>query len=389
MRRTIRTQIIKTLSIAVGFGSLVILPSRTGATAQTAQNAPFVLREVATANDPVGMVVHPISRIAYVVEQGGRLLHLGTPEEAKRLDGGQLKEVALDVSNSVSDGGEQGLLGAAFDPKGEWLYVNLTNRSGDTEIRAYRWRNERVDPSSKRLILAVDQPKSNHNGGQLVVTDDGVLWIGLGDGGGAGDPKRNAQNKRSLHGKILRILPTPEALSAYKIPSGNLSSKAGRPEIWAFGLRNPWRFTIDGPTGTVWIADVGQATYEEVNAVSVSAQVPNFGWNKREGTHAYNKGTRPTGAIDPVHEYSHDDGCSVTGGFVYRGTEIPALINQYVFSDYCTADVRSLPVVGNRTTATRWGVKTEDASAFGTDASGELYMFSLAGPILRFEPKPT
>lgn len=370
--------------VAAMFAALPFF-AQTSVMAQTTPEAPFKLREIATAKSPVGMIVHPVSRVAYVIEKGGRLVTLGTPEETKLRTGARLKDTVLDVSDSVSDGGEQGLLGAAFDLKGEWLYIHVTNNNGDTEIRAYRWRNNQADPATKRLLLSANQPYSNHNGGQLVMTEDGVLWIGLGDGGSSGDPKRNAQNKKSLLGKILRIVPTPEALAAYKIPAGNLSSGAGRREIWAMGLRNPWQFSIDRPTATVWIADVGQSKYEEINAVSTTAQLPNFGWNKREGKHAYNKGTRPVGSIDPVHEYTHDDGCSITGGYVYRGTEVPALTNQYVFSDYCTSDVRSIPVSGDRTNASRWDVKSEDASAFGTDASGELYLFSLAGPILRFE----
>lgn len=338
---------------------------------------------ITTADTPVGLISHPVTKVRYVIEKTGRVRPIS--------DDGRLLDPALDLSQSVSDGNEQGLLGAAFSNDGTWLYVDFTNRAGDTRIRAYGWAKGAAATSGTDL-LGVPQPYANHNGGQLLVTPDGVLWIGMGDGGAAGDPDNNAQNRSRLLGKILRILPTPTAVKKYRIPAGNLRSGGGAlgatrdaPEIWAYGLRNPWRFSID-ERKTVWISDVGQGDWEEIDSVPATTVGANFGWRLREGAHAFNGGAKPARVIEPVYEYSHDEGgCSVTGGFVYRGRKIPSLVGTYVFADYCAGDILGLDAAAP-TAATRLGLKVTSPTSFALDAAGELYVTSEAGSVYRIDP---
>ena len=248
------------------------------ALAQRSASKPLVrLVEVVKADRPIGFALHPNGTV-YVQEQAGRL---------RPIAGSALGRVALDVSDDISSGGERGLLGAAFSPDGSTLYTDVTNDDGDTEIAAWPFADGVADAAARRLLLTIEQPFANHNGGQLWVDEDGVLWIGMGDGGAGGDPQNHGQRTDTLLGKILRIDPRPSGDRPYAIPSGNIIAARVRPEIWAIGLRNPWRFSIDPTTRTIWIADVGQNAWEEVNAVSVSAKAPNFGWKRREGTHAY------------------------------------------------------------------------------------------------------
>ena len=338
------------------------------------------LTMITTADTPVGLISHPVTKVRYVIEKTGRLRPIG--------DDGRLLDAVLDLSQSVSGGNEQGLLGAAFSNDGTWLYVDFTNRAGDTRIRAYRWSKDTAATTGTDL-LAVPQPHANHNGGQLLVTADGVLWIGMGDGGGAGDADNNAQNKSRLLGKILRILPTPNAVKKYKIPAGNLRGALGSsrnaPEVWAYGVRNPWRFSIDEGT-TAWIGDVGQGDWEEIDSVPATTVGANFGWRLREGAHGFNGGAKPSGGIEPVYEYSHaDGGCSVTGGFVYRGRKIPSLVGTYVFADYCAGVILGLDAVSPKT-ATPLGLKVKSPTSFGLDATGELYVTSEEGPVYRIDP---
>ena len=252
-------------------------------------------------------------------------------------------------------------------------------------ITAYPF-STRADEKKAVEILKVSQPYSNHNGGGLDVTNDGVLWIGLGDGGSGGDPKGNGQNRKVLLGKILRIQPDPASPDEpYTIPKGNLSGPGDRQEIWAYGLRNPWRFDVDEVSKTVWIADVGQNEWEEINMVPLSTTGANFGWNNREGARPFKGGKRPAGAIEPLTTYSHSSGgCSITGGFVYRGTALPGLVGNYVYTDYCQGAIKRLSA-GSRKPQTL-NVSTKSPSSFGTDAEGELYVTSLDGAIYKLGP---
>lgn len=342
-----------------------------------AQGAPAVaLQNVARASSPVGFALHPDGSM-FVVEQGGLL---------RAFNGTEFGATALDVSAEVSDGGEQGLLNGVFSNDGSWLYVDLTNVDGDTEIRAYPFAHGTTDRARAVLLLKVKQPYSNHNGGGLVIDSRGVLWIGMGDGGSAGDPENRAQNLTTHLGKILRILPTPTGARPYQIPSGNLDPKRGRAEIWAYGLRNPWRIALDESTHLVWIGDVGQGDREEVDSVAMNAKLPNFGWRLREGTRAYKKGKRPSGSVEPVYDYPHSSGgCSITGGVVYRGSQLSTLTGSYLFSDYCDGKIRIArrnPLTG-RVSVTDSGLSLKQAASFGVDARDEVYIAATSGTIAK------
>lgn len=369
-RRT--TNVVLALSVI----SLGFVGSGSNELALAASSATLRLQTVAKGDGPVGFALHP-DGTNYVVEQRGKF---------RPLRGAKFGSDALDVSDEIADGNEQGFLNAVFSNDGDWLYVDLTNTDGDTEIRAYPFAEGIADVSADRLLMKIAQPYSNHNGGALVVDGDGVLWIGMGDGGSAGDPGNRAQNLKSHLGKILRIIPTPTETKPYKIPEGNIDAKRGKPEIWAYGLRNPWRIDIDESTKSVWIGDVGQGDREEVDYVPLSTPNPNFGWRKREGTRAYEGGPKPKGAIDPVFDYSHNsDACSVTGGVVYRGSDIPSLVGTYLFADFCDGKIRTLKPssLGGKVANGSTGLTLKSASSFGVDKSGEVYVVSTNGTIAK------
>lgn len=319
----------------------------------------------------------------FVVEKIGRV---------RVARGGELRaQPVIDLRQEVSTASEQGLLGLAFHPRFQengYVYVNLTNSRGDTEIRRY-WvdpQSYRAAPESGRTLLTIPQPAANHNGGMLAFGPDGYLYIATGDGGRAGDPWGNAQNLQSLLGKILRI--DVDGGDPYAIPPDNpfVGVNGARPEIWAYGLRNPWRFSFDRVTGDLYIADVGQNRWEEVNwQPAASSGGENYGWNALEGTHCYPPGTRCSaeGMTPPVVEYANDRsvGCAITGGYVYRGEEVPGLAGWYVYGDYCSGriwgfDTAALPDGGSPqpTELLAAGVLI---SSFGEDARGELYLTDL------------
>ena len=216
---------------------------------------------------------------------------------------------------------------------------------------------DRADPSSARTVLFVRQPFANHNGGDLLFGPDGDLYVGLGDGGSEGDPQGNGQSLSTLLGKMVRIRPTPNGPAPYEVPAGNpfVGASGARPEIWAFGLRNPWRFSFDRQTGDLWIGDVGQDQWEEIDRQPAgSSGGQNYGWNLTEGDHPYNGASPPPNWVRPVYEYSHDTGgCAVVGGYVYRGAAIPALRGAYLFSDNCDGRIMGLRIRGGRTAGVR------------------------------------
>jgi glucose/arabinose dehydrogenase len=330
--------------------------------------------------EPVALAVRPDDAALYIAEKDGRVVAIR--------DGKVDPTPVLDVSSEVSLGGEQGLLGLAFSPDGGSLYVNFTD--GDTRVVAYAMAEDRADPSSRREVLFVDQPYSNHNGGNLVFGPDGYLYIGLGDGGSGGDPHGNAQSLGTLLGKMLRIDPRPADGAPYRVPADNpfVTTPGARPEIWAYGLRNPWRYSFDRATGDLWIGDVGQSAWEEVDRQPASSTGgENYGWNVREGSHPYAAGGSPPGAVDPVFDYSHSDGgCVVTGGYVYRGAAIPDLVGTYVFADFCLGKIEGLRLDGDQVVHEQLGVAAGPVSSFGEDAQGELYILSLAGGVYRLAP---
>ncbi|MDP9387606.1 MAG: PQQ-dependent sugar dehydrogenase, partial [Actinomycetota bacterium] len=337
---------------------------------------------VAELAQPVALAVRAGEDALYVAEKGGRL---------RVVRGGAVDPTpVLDLSGEVSKGGEQGLLGVAFAPAGTHVYVNYTDRAGDTRVVEYAVADGRVDPSSRRELLVVDQPFANHNGGQLTFGPDGLLYVGLGDGGSGNDPMDNAQRLDTLLGKLLRIDPRPSTSQPYTVPPGNpFAGRAGaRPEIWAYGLRNPWRFSFDRTTKDLWIGDVGQNAREEVDRVPGSSTGgENYGWSRLEGTTPV-RGRRPPGAVDPVHEYRTANGnCAVTGGYVYRGAQLPALQGTYVFADFCRGQLMGLRSDGaGRFRAAPLDLQVDNVSSFGEDQAGELYVLSLSGPVLRLAP---
>lgn len=313
----------------------------------------------------------------YIVEQTGTIRRLGADTQSM--------SVFLDVRDRVSTGGERGLLGLAFAPdypESGVFYLDYTDTGGHTVIARFRSTDGVGDPSSEQIVLRVKQPYANHNGGQIAFGPDGYLYIGMGDGGSGGDPAGNAQNGSSLLGKMLRIdvtgaIGTPDA---YRVPADNpfAGNPAFRPEIWALGLRNPWRFSFDRGTGELYIADVGQNAWEEIDVEPAAAGGRNYGWNIFEGSHTYPpKSARPGNARDfamPVVEYDHSAGKSVTGGFVYRGERYPDMRGVYLYADYVTGRVWGLARVGG-TWKTSLLLETGlNPSSFGEDASGTLYL---------------
>ncbi len=316
----------------------------------------------------------------FVVEQPGRIRILR--------NGVVLPSPFLDLTDRVSCCGERGLLSVAFPPgysAKKHFYVYYTARSGDITIARYRTSDtpDLADPASETVVLTIAHRQfSNHNGGQLAFGPDGFLYIGAGDGGGAGDPLRSGQSTSTLLGKLLRI-DVESGASPYSIPAGNpFANRPGsRPEIWAYGLRNPWRFSFDRATRDLYIADVGQNLYEEINFQPVAtAGGQNYGWNTMEGRHCFQSGCSTTGLVLPVTEYNHSAGdCSVTGGFVYRGARYPALQGIYFYADYCTGRLWSLSRRGPDWQSSELRTTGLAISSFGEDEAGELYLVDQAG----------
>ena len=331
---------------------------------------------------PVSITHAGDSRLFITLQVGQVMIHDGTRV---------LPTPFLDIRSLVLAGGERGLLSIAFHPdyaRNGLFFVNYTDRAGDTVIARYRVSSDpnRADPASATQILFVDQPFPNHNGGQLQFGPDGYLYIGMGDGGSAGDPDNRAQNRSTLLGKMLRIDVNADT---YAIPSSNpyVASGAGRGEIWALGLRNPWRFSFDRATGDLWIADVGQGAWEEVNrqpASSIGGE--NYGWDIMEGTHCFGAAncTR-TGLVQPVLEYNHSDrACSVTGGYVYRGARFARMQGMYLYGDYCNGKIWGATPDGSGGYVSRQLADTEYLiSTFGEDLHGEIYVADHRGSIYR------
>jgi glucose/arabinose dehydrogenase len=298
----------------------------------------------------------------------------------------------LDITSLVtSSGSEQGLLGLAFHPdyiSNGRFFVYYTAKNGDDTLARYQVSSDPdvADPASGQVLFAVDDPAANHNGGMLAFGPDGYLYAGLGDGGSGGDPWGNAQNRSVLLGKLLRL--DVDGDEPYSIPPDNPwpnGQDQARPEVWAYGLRNPWRFSFDRATGDLYIGDVGQNAYEEIDFQPAGSSGLNYGWNMREAAHCFRSDScESNGLIDPIGEYAHDEGCSVTGGYVYRGAAFPSLQGLYIFGDYCSGRIWSL----SRDDAGQWRQrKLLDSrlsiSSFGEDQAGELYVVDLGGGLYR------
>jgi glucose/arabinose dehydrogenase len=326
----------------------------------------------------------------FIVEQPGRIRIV----ENRTL----LQTPFLDLSGQISSGGERGLLGLAFHPSyasNGFFFVYFTAPNGDLTVSRYTVSaNPNVaDAGSAHLILTVDHAsRSNHNGGMLAFGTDGKLYIGTGDGGGGGDPDENGQDSGTLLGKLLRL--DVDAGNPYAIPPDNpfVGTAGARGEIWAIGLRNPWRWAFDRTAGNLYIADVGQNAWEEVNVVPASAAGMNYGWDVMEGEHCFEppSGCNQSGLTLPILEYGHAEGCSITGGFVYRGAAMPPLHGTYFYADYCGGWVRSFRYANGAATEPRnWNVGTlGNILSFGEDAGGELYILSANGTVYRIVPAP-
>jgi glucose/arabinose dehydrogenase len=355
--------------------------------------ATLVLREVATGLDfPLFLTAPPGDGTRlFVVEKTGRIRVIK--------NGTLLPQPFLDLSGRVSGGSEQGLLGLAFHPQyaanGRFV-VNYTNSAGDTRVSVFRVSSnpDVADPASEQVILPVAQPYANHNGGMVVFGPDGKLYIGLGDGGSGGDPQGNGQNKGVLLGKILRV--DVSGTGVLSVPADNpfVSQNGARPEIWSYGLRNPWRFSFDRQTGDLYIGDVGQNAREEIDVGTTAVQAGrglNFGWNTMEGLACYNPGSgcNRAGLTLPILDYDHSQGCSVTGGYVYRGRAIPSASGTYFYADYCNGWVRSFRYQGGAVTESRdWASLRPNGqiTSFGEDAEGELYLMISSGKVFRIAP---
>ena len=314
-------------------------------------------------------------------------------------DGEPVSQPFLDLSGEVSTAGEQGLLSIAFDPdfrRSGHFYVDFTDSNGDTRIEEFRRSRSDLavaDPATRRELLFVDQPFANHNGGLLLFGPDDDLYVGLGDGGSAGDPLRNGQDLGTLLGKILRINPQPTGSAPYSIPESNpfADDPGARPEIYAYGLRNPWRFSFDGRGGALAIGDVGQDSLEEVDLVARRDSAgANFGWSAFEASERFNNDQHAPDAIPPVLEYPLEgDACAVTGGYVVRDEALRSLYGRYVYADFCRGELRSFPAEPGRPAQgdRALGLRVPHLSSFGEDQAGQIYVISLAGPVYRLEPE--
>jgi glucose/arabinose dehydrogenase len=342
-------------------------------------SALLALTEVGSGFEaPVLLVSDPRGSADLIVEQRGTIVRNDADHT-----------VVLDISDDATFEGEQGLLGLAFHPdfsNNDLAYVNYIDRSGATVIEEFTVIGGLFDPVTRRTIMTVDQPARNHNGGMIAFGPDGYLWIGMGDGGSANDRFQQAQDPHTLLGAMLRIDVDSRDQGAYGIPPDNpyADGVAGAPEVWATGLRNPWRFSLDGQD--LWIADVGQRDIEEVNLVDLAESGANLGWPIMEGSVCFGGATCDQAPfVTPVSEYSHDDGCSITGGHVYRGTALPRLDGQFFFSDFCSGFLRSVTSEGTVSDWTGQVGQTSRVSGFGIGFDGELYVVSLDGSVYRLQ----
>jgi glucose/arabinose dehydrogenase len=350
---------------------VVTAPTATDGTATERADEPLRIRLEVVVNGldaPVGM--------AWTPSEPDRLYIVEQPGSVRIVENGELLPGPfLDIRSKVKSGGEQGLLSLAFDPDYEsnrLFYVDYTDTNGDTRVVEYEAGG--AAPVERRELLFVDQPYANHNGGQLAFGPDGRLYVGMGDGGSGGDPENRAQNLDERLGKLLSIDP----------------HGSGTWRIEGYGLRNPWRFSFDRETGDLWIGDVGQGEWEEIDHTPrESPGLENYGWDVYEGTHVYeDKDPNPEGhLVMPAYQYSHDEGCSVTGGFVYRGDDIPAARGRYFFADYCSDRMWSLLLRGGEAADVRRdAIPVSSLSSFGEDARGELYALSLNGELVKLVP---
>jgi glucose/arabinose dehydrogenase len=371
--------------------SIVAQPTdRAERTNQVFGDPRVTFERVGTFDQPVGLAVRGGDDALYVIEQTGRVVRWD-PVVA-------VSGAVADLTDLTAADGERGLLGLAFSLDGQLAWVNYTDHDGDTVIAEYPVAADGTfGVATTRVVLIVDQPYSNHNGGDLALGPDGMLYIALGDGGSAGDPERRASDPTQLLGKLLRIDPTASSSAGYSIPDdnpfagGELDGMEGAPEVWAWGLRNPWRIAFDPVTADLWIADVGQERFEEVNVVRPTDERPagwglDFGWSAFEGNARFNDDLADTGRdVKPVVVYEHGlDGCSVSGGAVYRGSAILGLAPAFVYGDYCSGRIWAFDAESGRNVLLRDGLGLITSVRSGPD--GELYVTDQAGALLKMIP---
>ncbi len=355
----------------------------------------LALLEVARLEGPIDLVGRPGTDDLYVAERVGRVRRLvPDPDDDSGTTFTVEEQPVLDLTGSVSTEGEQGLLGIEFSSDGRSLYVSYTDLDGTSTLVEFDMQSETsVDAEDARLLLQVDQPFMNHNGGQVRLGSDGFLYWGLGDGGGGGDPEENGQNPSTLLGSLVRIDPFPAGDQPYGIPPTNpfLGTDAGAPEVFAYGLRNPWRFSFDPMDGTLWIADVGQETIEEINVADPAlggGLGANYGWSLLEGTVPY-KGDAPPDAVPPLLSVDHSDGdCSVIGGHVYRGPTMPTLDGIYIFGDFCSGILTGIQRSADSTAVADFNIAIPHGQlwAFGQDRDGEMYVLLADGVVAKIVP---
>ncbi|WP_055610816.1 PQQ-dependent sugar dehydrogenase [Streptomyces phaeochromogenes] len=374
--RTRSTAFIGTICLVA---SLALTTASADEPAAPRQAAKVALKEVARAQNPIAGAAGPGGTV-WIAERAGTV---------RVLDDKGLGEPVLDISAETTTDGERGLLGIAFDKRFAHFYISFTNLEGTSTVDEFAVRHGKIRPNTRRTVITQTQPYSNHNGGDIRFGPDGYLYIALGDGGSGGDPHGNGQNLDTLLGKMLRI--DPQGGKPYAIPRDNpfVDDPNAKDEIWAYGLRNPWRFSFDARTGDLLIGDVGQNDWEEIDwAPAKSGGGENYGWSQMEGTHPFRGGTEPANHVPPVHEYDRTGlGCAVTGGYVYRGRAIPDLKGQYVFSDYCDDTLRTLRMKNGKVTGeSDLGVNGGEVISFVQGGDGELYVLAIGGSVSRIDP---
>jgi glucose/arabinose dehydrogenase len=337
------------------------------------------LTEVASMDSPTAGAVGP-DGVLYLAERAGTV----RPLEEDGLGG-----PVVDLAGATTTDGERGLLGLAFAADGSELYLSYTDTRGGTVLEAFAVVDGEVDEDQRRTVFTLEQPFANHNGGDVHTGPDGMLYLGLGDGGGGGDPEQAGQDTSTLLGALLRIDPLGDA--PYAVPDDNpfVDDDEAADEIYAYGLRNPWRFSFDAETDELWIADVGQDEREEINVQPFEeAAGANYGWNLMEGTLEF-AGPEPDDHVPPVYEYETGGpiGCAITGGYVYRGEAIPELRGAYLFSDYCGGGLHAIVVEdGEVVDEGELSVSGEAVVSFAQDADGELYLLDFGGVVRRIDP---
>lgn len=357
----------------------------------------FELVTVASLNQPISLAVRPEAQEIWVAERAGRIRIIDWKASSETEEFLLRSEPVLDIVDLVGSEGEGGLLGITFSANGEQLYVHYTDKAIDSVVAEYDVDPETgmVDAASNRTLLQIDQPFSNHNGGEIQLGPDGLLYIGLGDGGSAADPEGNGQNRSTLLGGVLRLDPRPDGDAAFTVPADNplVGDPDGRDELWLWGVRNPWRFSFDSETGDLWLADVGQGEVEEINVFLSSdgaGRGANLGWNIVEGDQPFAGDADPTLA-SPIYTYPHEQGaCSVTGGQVYRGELAPSLDGVYLFADYCQGAIVGLELLDDGSVIAAdlpLDREVDKVIAFGLGPANEVFvMEQVTGRISRVQP---